>query len=262
MSFISDPGRTDCRQDTSAGSRKLLLPVNDSPALFSHHTISIGDNTIHQICMPLADTAVLHKIGQIHNIFLPDNIRQSRHKRQTEFIAGRLAAKYALLQYGYSNFNLKTGSQGQPLFPESLQGSLSHTSNQRQCLAIACVQKKQPTHRFLGIDIEYRQHQSIMNEHKSTLTLFLRAAELRYITEHSTDLPLMALLLFSAKESIIKAWFHQYQKLINFTDIAFQSYRHSYLNFLIDSPLTHANPQTAEVCFHCTKEKIITIAYI
>lgn len=245
-----------------ASRAKTAVADNHQPALFSHHTLNIGHSTIHQIRMQPISSSALHKLCQNFSIHLPETIQRSRHKRQLEFVAGRLAAKYALQPHGYSNFTLESGAHGQPLFPQQLQGSISHSSNQWQCLAIASVHNKQPAHSYLGIDIEQQQHQHIIHNNKTILALFLQPQELQYITTHNISLPQQALLLFSAKESIIKAWFHKYQSLIDFSAIIYQPRSSQNLYFQIHTPKQHKKPQTAKVCFTCTQQEIITIAYI
>ncbi|PIT46985.1 4'-phosphopantetheinyl transferase family protein [Snodgrassella alvi] len=262
MTLISKPSIALHPHDHPVSRVKTITADIQQPTLFSHHKLSIGYSTIHQIRMQPISISALHKLCRTFSIHLPETIQHSKHKRQLEFVAGRLAAQYALQPYGYSSFTLESGAQGQPLFPEPLQGSLSHSSNKHQCLAIACAHKKQPAHRYLGIDIEHQQHQHIIHNNKTILALFLQPQELQHLTTHNISLPQQALLLFSAKESIIKAYFHKHQTLINFTAITYQPSSSQYLHFHIHTSEQHKIPQTAKVFFNSTKKQIITIAYI
>jgi 4'-phosphopantetheinyl transferase EntD len=48
-------------------------------------------------------------------------------KRRREFAAGRLCARRAMAELGIQDFALRVGEDRQPLWPESIVGSISHT---------------------------------------------------------------------------------------------------------------------------------------
>lgn len=236
------------------------LATSCAPSMFSHYTLNMGHSTIHQIRIPSLDTAVLHELCQTHSIVLPETIRHSRPRRQLEFVAGRLAAQYALQPYGYRHFTLATGTSGEPLFPNTLQGSISHSIHAQHCTAAASVQKKQPAQRYIGIDIEHRQHQHNLGSGQNMLNLFLHPHEQQRIAAHIS--PQQALLMFSAKESIIKAWFHRYQHLIDFNAIIYQTAIGRQLTFQVCTPSHPAAPQLATVHYHISQQEIITLGCI
>lgn len=239
--------------NTNASGRNTSATIK-----FSHRTLNIGHSVIHQIRIPFLDTTVLHELCQSHSILLPESIRHSRPKRQLEFVAGRLAAQYALQPFGYRHITLTTGTCGEPLFPESLQGSISHSIYAQHCTAVACVHKIQPAQTYIGIDIEHRQHQHNLDTRPNRLNLFLHPREQQLIATQIS--PQQALLIFSAKESIIKAWFHRYQHLISFSAITYQTADSHQLIFQVHAQ--PAAPQLAIVHYRFSQQEIITLACI
>jgi 4'-phosphopantetheinyl transferase EntD len=79
------------------------------------------------------------------------HLGRSVAQRVLEFAAGRICARRALAEFGITDFALEVGAQRQPLWPEWMAGSITHTTG--ICAAVAaprCIALA------LGIDSEVR----------------------------------------------------------------------------------------------------------
>ena len=128
----------------------------------------------------------------------PAPIARSVQKRQSEYFHGRLCARSALAEYGHGTFSVGTGNLRQPLWPEGLVGSITHSRAMAACLVLPAARCH-----GAGIDIE---------EIPEDCSLFLNglifsAGELDYMRSLGPGLPFAAACTigFSAKESFFKA---------------------------------------------------------
>lgn len=120
-------------------------------------------------------------------------------KRRAEFITTRECARRGLRQLGFPPCPIPVGATREPVWPRAVVGSLTHGADLR---AAAVALKSQ--YRSLGIDVE-------PNIGLSTEALALAAdvPERLALASLASSWPAIAWdrLLFSAKESIFKAWF-------------------------------------------------------
>jgi 4'-phosphopantetheinyl transferase EntD len=137
---------------------------------------------------------------------IPASLHKSSIKRRAEFLAGRKAAEIAIRRL---DPNIDTyvgiGSDGLPLWPKSIVGSISHCDS----WAVAAVASAKST-KGLGIDIELRSSAEII---KDMPEMILAASER---TEHLS--PTSMLARFSAKESVYKCLFPIFRQFIDFTE--------------------------------------------
>ncbi|GAL44984.1 MULTISPECIES: enterobactin synthase subunit EntD [Citrobacter] len=155
----------------------------------THTPLTFADHTLHIVEF---DPASFH---EQELLWLPHHAQllSSGRKRNAEHLAGRIAAVYALREFG-----LKTvpgiGAQRQPLWPQNLFGSISHSAS--TALAVAST-------RPVGVDIEtifppptaVELADSIVDNHE------------RQIMHHANlPFPLALTLAFSAKESLYKTF--------------------------------------------------------
>lgn len=128
-----------------------------------------------------------------------DYIQRAVEKRKSEFRAGRHSARAVLDQLGIRDFPLRVGNQRQPLWPDGVIGSISHTEG--MC---ACVGLREGKYSAIGIDIEKREPVD-----KSSLPLICSRKELGIIKEleaqNDNQIPLCK-LIFSAKECVHKVY--------------------------------------------------------
>lgn len=142
-------------------------------------------------------------------LWLPHHAQLSRtgKKRQTEHLAGRIAAVYALQTVGEKSVP-GIGGNREPLWPEGIFGSISHCGH----TALAIV-----SHMPVGIDMEEVLTDSLA---ESVANQIADRQELAYLHANSLPFPQALTLVFSAKESLYKALSARYPQLIHFHDAA------------------------------------------
>ncbi len=120
--------------------------------------------------------------------------------RQKEFSTGRWLARQGLQQFGLPIEPIKIGRLRNPLWPDSLLGSISHDAD--YC-AVVLVQKQAHNWAGIGIDlVALSQRAGKLNGLESMI--MVNALELDAVSKLNLALE-PALLLFSIKESVIKA---------------------------------------------------------
>ncbi len=138
-------------------------------------------------------------------------ISKAIDKRRYEFSAGRLCARNALQQIGIDNCTLTQGENGEPIWPDQITGSISHSKK----WAAAAVSTTKDI-MAIGFDIE------TVNRISSDILK-------RIITEKEKELldkndkqkaQEYAALIFSAKEAIYKALSKLYNKTLRFNDVS------------------------------------------
>jgi len=129
-------------------------------------------------------------------------------KRRAEFQAGRACARQVLAELGVHAFPLLRNEHRVPLWPMGVVGSIAHCDD--LCWAAAAS-----TNALLGLGVDVESAQAEINF----------PAELICVAEELVDVPDPLVrsdwlrLLFSAKESVIKAYYSLAQSNINFLDI-------------------------------------------
>jgi 4'-phosphopantetheinyl transferase EntD len=120
-------------------------------------------------------------------------------KRRREFTSARHCARQALAAIGVPPVPILRGSGGEPLWPPGTVGSLSHCDGYRAA-AVACAADAQT----LGIDAE-----SDAPLPEGVLELVADAGERAQLRQLAASAPAVSWdrLLFSAKESVYKAWY-------------------------------------------------------
>lgn len=128
----------------------------------------------------------------------PPGFANMASKRQADFLAGRIFARLAMVSLGVDWVDLPIAASRAPVWPFGLTGAISHSHGQACCLItdvadIAC-----------GIDIEQVASGPAL---EAVLQRCLTPQDLHWISAEA-DLPadVAATLLFSAKESIFKAY--------------------------------------------------------
>ncbi len=128
--------------------------------------------------------------------------------RVREFTTARFCARQALGELGFSSFPILRGSKGEPLWPPGVVGSITHCAGYR-----AAAVAMQTHVAAIGIDAEIDD--SLPLEVGKSLfvaeeTVWLRQASDRFHWDR---------ILFSAKESVYKAWFPLTQRWLGFEDV-------------------------------------------
>lgn len=216
---------------------------------------------IHKVQLRhLKDRAKLDHLYRELNIFLPPKIERSRFIRQFEFLAGRLAAKYALQSLNLQDFVVHQGQQGEPLWPEGVIGGISHVRSGKKCHAIAYAKNHTFKEKIFGIDIESQKHDIFFNQKDEFYDVFLNGTEQQEMKKLWKSQAYLDVTIFSAKESILKAFYLKYKQIVDFKSIKFKALAGDFLYFdVMQQPLLQRNLEV-KVHFFYTDEEIITIS--
>jgi 4'-phosphopantetheinyl transferase EntD len=137
-------------------------------------------------------------------------IAHCAEKRIHDFTAGRACAHRALRALGIVDFSLLSGQKREPLWPQSIVGSITHTNG----YAAAVVARRRDV-RSLGIDCEVVDS---VDEH--LWSRICTASELQRL--HALpppERPRQAALIFAAKEAFYKCQFPLSCAWVGFEDV-------------------------------------------
>lgn len=129
-------------------------------------------------------------------------------KRRQEFTTARECARAALADLGFRPAPILAGQRGEPLWPDGIVGSLTHCDGYR-----ACAVARSSEIVTVGIDAEPN---AALPE--GLLSDIARPEELPSLCRLARDSPRVHWdrLLFSAKESVYKAWFPLAKRWLGF----------------------------------------------
>lgn len=133
-------------------------------------------------------------------------------QRRAEFATARACARAALARLGLPAAPILPGPNGEPRWPAGVAGSITHCIGYRAC-AVAWAQDIAA----VGIDAEPN-----LPLPRGVLDAVAIAAEHAWLAERPTTAPWVCWdrLLFSAKESVYKAWFSLTGRQLRFEDAA------------------------------------------
>lgn len=155
----------------------------------THHTVSLADHTLHLIDFLPATFTHADLLWLPHH----EALAHCALKRQTEHLAGRIAALHALQEHGF-NAVPAPGAAGEPCWPQGVSGSISH-SGQRAVAVVA----SHP----VGVDLEAQFSPALCNELAASI---VNAQEHALLAACPLPFTLALTLAFSAKESLYKAF--------------------------------------------------------
>lgn len=131
-------------------------------------------------------------------------------KRRREFTTARMCARSALRELGLPAVPIPSGERGEPLWPFGVVGSITHCQGYR-----AAVVARSAESVTIGIDAE--RNAALPD---GLLGDIARDEELPSLRRLALELPEVHWdrLLFSAKESVYKAWFPLARRWLGFED--------------------------------------------
>ncbi|GAA2511692.1 4'-phosphopantetheinyl transferase family protein [Pilimelia columellifera] len=131
-------------------------------------------------------------------------------KRVDEFAAARACARAALRQFGVEPGPIPRGERGEPCWPDEFVGAITHCDGYR---AAAVARRSEVV--SVGIDAE--PHGPLPD---GVLGLVSSAGERDHLSAMAAAQPAPAWdrLLFSAKESVYKAWFPVARRWLGFEE--------------------------------------------
>ena len=127
-------------------------------------------------------------------------------RRVEKFTAGRHCAAVALAALGCPDTPVRSGPGGQPDWPAGIVGSITH--DDERALAVVC---RAGEVRGLGVDMER------MRTLRPALARRLCGEAELHAAALVVEEPLLA--IFSAKESVYKAWYPLVDTLLGFLDV-------------------------------------------
>jgi 4'-phosphopantetheinyl transferase EntD len=139
-------------------------------------------------------------------------VERAVEQRRREFATGRACARAALEQLGLSRQPIPTGSRGEPRWPAGIVGSITHCDGFR-----ACAVARQTDLLTIGIDAE--PHRPLPDRILADVAF---GDELALVQRLGDAAPRVHWdrVLFSAKESVYKAWFTLTGRQLGFEDAA------------------------------------------
>ncbi|MFE5792306.1 4'-phosphopantetheinyl transferase [Streptomyces sp. NPDC056503] len=137
-------------------------------------------------------------------------VANSVASRRAEFAAGRHCARLALEGLGIPPVPIPSGPRGEPRWPDGIVGSLTHCAGFR-----AAAVARRADVRAVGIDAE--PHAPLPEGVLDAIALPEEAAHLRELRRDRPGVD-WDRLLFSAKESVYKAWFPLAARMLGFDE--------------------------------------------
>lgn len=157
--------------------------------------------------------ALVEWIEAIPLCVLPEEIatvRGAASARQREYASGRSVARRLLEHLGITQWPLRTGDKGEPIWPEGTTGSITHGGG-----VCGVVVGSLEVLRCVGFDVEpavglgsRAWHHVITEEERAWLE-----------QQPGGQRAILATLLLSCKESVAKACFHECGNWFGFLDI-------------------------------------------
>jgi 4'-phosphopantetheinyl transferase EntD len=139
-----------------------------------------------------------------------DLIANAVEGRRREFVTARRCARQALAELGHAPAAILSGPKREPQWPAGVVGSITHTAGFRAA-AVA------PRSIFASIGIDSEQNGPLPNGIEQSITV---AGEPEMLAALDSAFPQTrwSRLLFSAKESIYKAWYPLTSRWLGFED--------------------------------------------
>jgi 4'-phosphopantetheinyl transferase EntD len=162
--------------------------------------------------------------------------------RRREFVTARRCARGAIAKLGYAPVPIRAGQKGEPLWPAGLVGSITHTTGFRA----AAVASKSV---LASIGIDTDQNDRLPDGVEESITVpgepeMLAALSRAFPATHWSR------LLFSAKESVYKAWYPLTGRRLGFEDarLAINPLGGTFaVKLLVDGARTDGKPPIVEL---------------
>lgn len=149
--------------------------------------------------------------------WLPEKLRSVSAQRQQEFLAGRFCAVKAAEKIGLSLLSLPQGTTREPVWPELLTGSITHTKNK----AFGCISLRWHL-KSIGMDAEEVISTDLFRDIASIISNESERKLLTSMTDQHKQ-SITRTLIFSAKEALYKALFPLCKTYIDFLDASLLS---------------------------------------
>lgn len=156
-------------------------------------------------------------------------------KRRTEFTTARGCARAALGKLGFPPVPILPGTRGAPGWPAGVVGSITHCPGYRAC-AVARMDD------IVTIGLDAETHDKLPDGVLDVIALKIEQTRLAQLAEAVPGV-CWDRILFSAKESVYKAWFPLAQRWLGFeqASIDIDAVNRSFTaRLLVDGPVVNA----------------------
>ena len=140
-----------------------------------------------------------------------DLIQNAVESRRREFVTSRRCAREALARLGRTPVPIRAGPSREPRWPDGLVGSITHTTGFR-----AAAVASQKVAASIGIDTEQN---APLPEGVAELVAFEGELEMLAALTRTCPETQWGRILFSAKETIYKAWYPLTRRWLGFEDV-------------------------------------------
>jgi 4'-phosphopantetheinyl transferase EntD len=135
-------------------------------------------------------------------------------KRRQEFAAGRLCARRALAQFGVLDFPLRAADDRQPIWPDSMAGSITHTEG-------FCAAAVAPRTRVGALGLDSEVVGDIKAEIWPRICVPIEMAWVRSLA--AAEQAAAVTLIFSAKEAFYKCQYPVVGERLDFRDVSIEA---------------------------------------
>jgi 4'-phosphopantetheinyl transferase EntD len=139
-----------------------------------------------------------------------EHVSRAVPKRVQEYAAGRTCARRALAEFGFHDYVLRTAGDRQPVWPESMVGSISHTTG--FCVAVVGARN-----RFLALGVD----SEVVGAASTDIWATVCGPEESLWLDSLPNLqqPAAVTLLFCAKEAFYKCQYPLTGEWLDFHDL-------------------------------------------
>jgi 4'-phosphopantetheinyl transferase EntD len=138
------------------------------------------------------------------------HVQRAVPTRVQEFAAGRLCARRALAEFGFVDFPIKVAEDRQPMWPDRMVGSITHTSG-----FCAAVVARRPAVVALGVDSE-----AVGGVNAEIWHRICGPLETAWVGSlPAPERAAAVALIFSAKEAFYKCQYAAVRQRLNFRDV-------------------------------------------
>ncbi len=197
--------RSSTNDQTSYEAKGNFMPTN------------LGCDPQHQKTLSALFSAAI-ATHEIHDTTLDDSylwpeeekiLKSVSQKRRWDFVTGRKCAHVAMLTLGVDPVPVLTGDRNEPVWPDGLVGSITHTSN----YAAAAIAHKS---KILSLGLDAEPNEPL--PHK-VLSRISDTEEFNWVQNtKGKEIAHPGKLLFSAKEATYKAWNSVTKEWLGFRD--------------------------------------------
>jgi 4'-phosphopantetheinyl transferase EntD len=196
------------------------------------------------------------QVGELWGRLLPEEAElltpKMVSKRRLELAAGRTCARSALAALGLPPQPILRGPQREPLWPEGIVGSITHSSGY-------CASAVAPVDKCAGLGIDAEPNQPLPH---GVLKRIARERERNWISKASKGEICWDRLLFSVKESVFKTWYPIERSWLDFdeAEIEIDADKRTFQATLLRA--TSACPRVMYGGFRATSSIILTCASV